>query len=131
MPKQDSQSADLTSTPTTGRHAFRWHAAALAGPLLLGGCVTLSDSQILAQNLPGAVHAAETFGASALDCPEASGSVLSQGVVYSAPLGYMYGSYTIKVSGCSRQAVYVLRCRDETFCTVPQQTGHSSPTSVP
>ena len=99
--------------------SIRVGLAALALPIILSACVT--ESQFLAQNAPSALNTALARGRFELNCPQASGTVLSQKVTYINGLGmgigagggYEWTEYTIGVRGCGKSAVYETMCRDQ------------------
>ncbi|MEI6269025.1 MAG: hypothetical protein WCP01_09120 [Methylococcaceae bacterium] len=103
--------------------------AALLLPLLISACAT--EAQFLAQNSPSALKTALTRGQFELNCPQATGTVLSQKVTYINGLGvgmgggggYEWTEYTIGVRGCGKQAVYETMCRDPDNCNAFAQTG--------
>ena len=109
--------------------ALRAGFAVLALPLIISACVT--ESQFLAQNAPSALNTALSRGRFELNCPQASGTVLSQKVTYINGLGvgmgdgggYEWTEYTIGVRGCGKQAVYETMCRDQDNCNAFAQTG--------
>ena len=98
--------------------SIRVGLAALALPIILSACVT--ESQFLAQNAPSALNTALARGRFELNCPQASGTVLSQKVTYINGMGigmgggggYEWTEYTIGVRGCGKSAVYETMCRD-------------------
>ena len=102
--------------------SIRVGLAALALPMILSACVT--ESQFLAQNAPSALNTALARGRFELNCPQASGTVLSQKVTYingmgigmGGGAGYEWTEYTIGVSGCGKRAVYETMCRDQNNC---------------
>jgi len=102
--------------------SVRFGLAALALPMILSACVT--ESQFLAQNAPSALNTALARGRFELNCPQASGTVLSQKVTYINGMGigmaggggYEWTEYTIGVSGCGKRAVYETMCRDQDNC---------------
>ena len=102
--------------------SVRLGLAALALPMILSACVT--ESQFLAQNAPSALNTALARGRFELNCPQASGTVLSQKVTYINGIGmgmaggggYEWTEYTIGVSGCGKRAVYETMCRDQDNC---------------
>ena len=110
--------------------AFRIVFAALALPLIISACAT--EAQFLAQNAPSALNTALSRGRFELNCPQATGTVLSQKVTYINGLGMgMYGGggyewteYTIGVRGCGKQAVYETMCRDQDNCNAFANTGN-------
>jgi len=103
--------------------------AALVLPLIISACAT--EAQFLAQNSPSALKTALTRGQFELNCPQATGTVLSQKVTYINGLGvgmgggggYEWTEYTIGVRGCGKQAVYETMCRDPDNCNAFAQTG--------
>ena len=103
---------------------------ALALPLILSACVT--ESQFLAQNAPSALNTALARGRFELNCPQASGTVLSQKVTYINGIGmgmgggggYEWTEYTIGVRGCGKQTVYETMCRDQDNCNAFANTGN-------
>ncbi|MDD5322593.1 MAG: hypothetical protein PHD43_18660 [Methylococcales bacterium] len=102
-------------------HSIRISLAALALPMMISACVT--ESQFLAQNAPSALNTALARGRFELNCPQASGTVLSQKVTYINGLGmgmggggYEWTEYTIGVRGCGKSAVFETMCRDQDNC---------------
>jgi hypothetical protein len=95
---------------------------ALVLPMILNACAT--EAQFLAQNAPSALNTALARGRFELNCPQASGTVLSQKVTYINGMGigmgggggYEWTEYTIGVSGCGKRAVYETMCRDQNNC---------------
>jgi hypothetical protein len=92
-------------------------AAARAGALLLAalasGCVT--DQQFLDQHQGAAIQTAVTRAQFELNCPGATGVILSREVVEPALQGpWVQGvpraEYTIGVEGCSERKTYVVIC---------------------
>ena len=110
-------------------HPIRAGLAALVLPLIISACVT--EAQFLAQNAPSALNTALTRGRFELNCPQATGTVLSQKVTYINGLGmgmgggggYEWTEYTIGVRGCGKQAVYETMCRDQDNCNSFANTG--------
>ena len=108
---------------------MRISLVALVLPLLISACAT--EAQFLAQNSPSALKTALTRGQFELNCPQATGTVLSQKVTYINGLGvgmgggggYEWTEYTIGVRGCGKQAVYETMCRDPDNCNAFAQTG--------
>ena len=103
-------------------HPIRVGLAALVLPLVISACAT--EAQFLAQNAPSALNTALARGRFELNCPQASGTVLSQKVTYINGIGmgmaggggYEWTEYTIGVSGCGKRAVYETMCRDQDNC---------------
>ncbi len=81
---------------------------------LLAGCVT--DTQLLAQNSQIAQQTAEKKAKDELGCAQLKSSILNMKQVPSTPLGFLYSQYQIQVSGCGKQASYIVECRDEKLC---------------
>jgi hypothetical protein len=108
---------------------IRASLAALVLPMIISACAT--EAQFLAQNSPSALKTALTRGQFELNCPQATGTVLSQKVTYINGLGvgmgggggYEWTEYTIGVRGCGKQAVYETMCRDPDNCNAFAQTG--------
>jgi len=102
--------------------------ASLVLPLIISACAT--EAQFLAQNSPSALKTALIRGQFELNCPQATGTVLSQKVTYINGLGmgmgggggYEWTEYTIGVRGCGKQAVYETMCRDPNNCNAFEQT---------
>ena len=103
-------------------HPIRVGLAALVLPMMISACVT--ESQFLAQNAPSAMNTALARGRFELNCPQATGTVLSQKVTYINGLGmgmgggggYEWTEYTIGVRGCGKSAVFETMCRDQDNC---------------
>jgi hypothetical protein len=85
----------------------------LAAALATVGCA--SDQQYLDSSESAAVRTAVTRARFELDCPAATGTVLSREVVQPAfvgprMMGIPRAEYTVGVSGCDRRATYVVLC---------------------
>jgi hypothetical protein len=109
-------------------HPMRLGLAALVLPLIISACAT--EAQFLAQNAPSALNTALARGRFELNCPQASGTVLSQKVTYINGMGmgmggggYEWTEYTIGVRGCGKSAVYETMCRDQDNCNAFANTG--------
>jgi hypothetical protein len=109
--------------------SFRAVLASLILPLIISACAT--EAEFLAQNSPSALKTALNRGRFELNCPQATGTVLSQKVTYINGLGmgmggggYEWTEYTIGVSGCDKKAVYMVACRDQDNCNAFSQTGN-------
>jgi hypothetical protein len=109
-------------------HQMRIGLAALVLPLIISACAT--EAQFLAQNAPSALNTALARGRFELNCPQASGTVLSQKVTYINGIGmgmggggYEWTEYTIGVRGCGKSAVYETMCRDQDNCNAFANTG--------
>lgn len=116
-------------TRSSQSSSIRVGLAVLALPIILSACVT--ESQFLAQNAPSALNTALARGRFELNCPQASGTVLSQKVTYINGMGigmgggggYEWTEYTIGVRGCGKSAVYETMCRDPDNCNSFANTG--------
>jgi len=103
-------------------HPIRTGLVALVLPLIISACAT--EAQFLAENAPSAMNTALARGRFELNCPQATGTVLSQKVTYINGIGmgmgggggYEWTEYTIGVSGCGKRAVYETMCRDQDNC---------------
>lgn len=113
-------------------HPMRVGLSALVLPLIISACAT--EAQFLAQNAPSALNTALARGRFELNCPQASGTVLSQKVTYINGIGmgmgmgmggggYEWTEYTIGVRGCGKSAVYETMCRDQDNCNAFANTG--------
>ena len=85
----------------------------LIAALAVVGC--MSQAQYLASKQPTAIQAATTRGQFELNCPSATGEVLSQEVtqpVLQGPMmqGEERGLFTIGVAGCGQRRVYQVLC---------------------
>ncbi len=110
-------------------NAIRTGLVALVLPLVISACAT--EAQFLAQTQPSAVNTALARGRFELNCPEATGTVLSKKMTYingvgigmGGGAGYEWGEYTVGVKGCGKSAVYETMCRDQDNCNAFAQTG--------
>lgn len=85
--------------------------AALAVATALAGCQQ-NPSQMLASRQNAAMQAAVNRGRFELDCPTATGTVLSSSPLQSSPFsGYDQAAYSIGISGCGHRIVYVSVCQ--------------------
>lgn len=89
----------------------------IVGLILLteAGCV--SQAKFLASKQDMAMQTVLTRAKFEMNCPDATGTVLSQEVVQpaiAAPMagGYWRAEYTIGVSGCDKRHTYVVICPD-------------------
>lgn len=101
---------------------------ALLLPMVIVGCAT--EAEFLAQTQPAAVNTALSRGRFELNCPDATGTVLSKKMTYINGIGigmggggYEWGEYTVGVKGCGKSAVYETMCRDSDNCNALSQTG--------
>ncbi len=101
--------------------AIRTGLVALMLPIVISACAT--EAQFLAQTQPAAVNTALARGRFELNCPEATGTVLSKKMTYINGVGigmggggYEWGEYTVGVKGCGKSAVYETMCRDSDNC---------------
>jgi hypothetical protein len=81
----------------------------------LGATGCMSQAQYLASKQPTAIQAAVTRGQFEMNCPSATGQVLSQEVTQPAiqgPLvqGEERGLFTVGVAGCNQRQVYQVLC---------------------
>ena len=81
--------------------------------LVVAGCA--SDQELLANQQPMAIQTALTRGKFEMNCPTATGTVLSQETVQPVVRGPMVGGmervqYTVGVSGCDKRQTYVVIC---------------------
>lgn len=82
---------------------------ALAALLGLVGCT--SSSQMLSQGSPAAVQTALSRGQFELNCPAATGSVLSSRTIDPISFqGIERAEYTVGIAGCGQRAVYLVVC---------------------
>jgi hypothetical protein len=86
---------------------------ALIGALGAAGCMT--ESQFLASRQPTAMQVAVSRGQSEMNCPSATGQVLSQEMTQppvqgSWLQGESRGLFTIGVVGCGQRRVYQVFC---------------------
>src|SRR5882672_11973248 len=86
---------------------------ALITLLVSTGCTT--QAQFLANKQPTAIQAAVTRGQFEMNCPNATGQVLSQEVTQPALQGPIVqgeerGLFTIGVAGCGQRRVYQVFC---------------------
>jgi hypothetical protein len=87
----------------------------LLAALMTAGCMT--ESQFLASRQPTAMQVAVNRGQSEMNCPSATGEMLSQEFTQAvqAPIvqaGYS-GLFTIGVTGCGQRRVYQVFCSME------------------
>ena len=102
--------------------AIRTGLVALVLPMLISACAT--EAQFLTQTQPSALNTALTRGRFELNCPNATGTVLSKKMTYINGVGigmgggggYEWGEYTVGVKGCGKSVVYETMCRDSDNC---------------
>lgn len=87
--------------------------APIVAALTIEGC--MSQAQYLTSKQPTAIQAATTRGQFEMNCPSATGEVLSQEVtqpVLQGPMmqGEERGLFTIGVAGCGQRRVYQVLC---------------------
>jgi hypothetical protein len=85
----------------------------LIGALGIAGCMT--EGQFLASRQPTAIQSAVSRGQFEMNCPNATGEVLSQELTQPAlqgPIvqGESRGLFTIGVAGCGQRRVYQVFC---------------------
>lgn len=110
-------------------YPMRTGLAALVLPMIISGCAT--EAQFLEQTMPSALNTALARGRFELNCPQATGTVLSKKMTYINGVGigmgggggYEWGEYTIGVRGCGKSTVYETMCRDQDNCNALAQTG--------
>jgi len=95
-----------------GRLILKAKFLMLFAALMAAGCMT--ESQFLASRQPTAMQVAVSRGQSAMNCPGATGEVLSQEFTQAVPApivqaGYS-GLFTIGVAGCGQRRVYQVFC---------------------
>lgn len=103
---------------------IRMGLVALVLPMVMAGCAT--EAEFLNQTQPAAVNTALSRGRFELNCPDATGSVLSKKMTYingvgigmAGGAGYEWGEYTVGVRGCGKSVVYETMCRDSDNCNV-------------
>jgi hypothetical protein len=86
---------------------------ALIALLAVAGCMT--EGQFLASRQPTAIQSAVSRGQFEMNCPNATGEVLSQELTQPAlqgPIvqGESRGLFTIGVAGCGQRRVYQVFC---------------------
>ena len=92
----------------------------LLAALAVAGCQT--DTQFLQSFEAQATQVAVARGKFEMNCPEATGSVLSKEIIEPAVRGPYYvgperAEYTIGVAGCGQRATYLVLCpQDGTGC---------------
>ncbi len=95
-----------------------WKLAAFgATAVFVAACAT--QSQQLASRQPAAIETALERGRFDLNCPSATGTVLSQDYIQPALQGpWMMGlnrvEYTVGVAGCNQRTTYVVICQEGT-----------------
>jgi hypothetical protein len=94
-----------------------WKLAACIVVAIATGCAT--QSQQLASRQPAAVQTALERGRFDLNCPSATGTVLSQDYIQPAIQGpWVMGlnrvEYTVGVAGCGQRTTYVVLCQEGT-----------------
>ena len=95
-----------------------WTLVALFG-MAAGAASCATQQQMLAQKQPAAVETALQRGRFDLNCPTATGTVLSQDYIQPAIQGpWVNGmnrvEYTIGVAGCDQRRTYVVICQEGT-----------------
>jgi hypothetical protein len=82
---------------------------ALTTLVIVSGCQT--QSQMLGSEEGIAIHTAERRGQFELNCPAATGSILSSNMLQPVLWrGEERAEYSVGVSGCGKRAVYVVIC---------------------
>ena len=77
-----------------------------------------SSAQILSQEQGKAVDTAVQRGRFEMDCPQATGTVLSSNMLQPAVWGGLErAEYTVGIEGCGKRSVYVVVCQvDSVSC---------------
>ena len=83
----------------------------------MAGCP--SQSQMLTQKQPVAIQTALQRGRFDLNCPSATGTILSQDFIQPAVQGpwvsgLQRAEYTVGVEGCGQRTTYVVLCQEGT-----------------
>jgi hypothetical protein len=107
--------------------AKSWNLVALCA-VAASAAACATQSQQLASRQPAAVQTALERGRFDLNCPTATGTVLSQDSIQPAVQGpWMMGlnrvEYTVGVAGCNQRTTYVVLCQEGTstcFAANPQ-----------
>ncbi len=94
---------------------FRSACSLLLPPLLLAGCA--SGPPFIEQMQPEAINTAVRRGQFEMDCPAATGQILSQELLQPLIQTFRYwgperAEYTVGVSGCGQRATYIVICPD-------------------
>ncbi|MFN7571261.1 MAG: hypothetical protein ACK5TK_07395 [Betaproteobacteria bacterium] len=95
---------------------------ALVAAVLATGCV--SNAQYLQQLEPKAIETAVNRGRFEMNCPTATGTILSKDMLQPVVQGGFYvrggperAEYTVGVSGCGERATYLVICPlDQSGC---------------
>lgn len=112
----------------TKQKQWTWFAC-LAVVSVTTGCAT--QQQMLNTKQPAAIETALQRGRFDLNCPAATGTVLSQDYIQPAMQGPWVGGltrveYTIGVAGCDQRTTYVVICQEGTdtcFAANPEARG--------
>ena len=104
-----------------------WTLLALCVAVVAVGCA--SQNQLLAQKQGSAQQAALTRARFEMDCPTATGTILSSDFIQPAIQGPWVGGlqrveYTVGVEGCGKREVYVVLCQvgtDTCFAANPNR----------
>ena len=88
---------------------------ALVAALGAAGCVT--QAQMLESKQPMAIQTAVTRGQFEMNCPAATGTLLSREVIQPAFQGPVVGGlqraeFTVGVAGCGKRTTFVVICPD-------------------
>lgn len=95
-------------------HRQEFAAVLALGAAALAGCTT--DAQYMQQLEPKAVATAVNRGKFEMNCPSATGSVISKDMLQPAVQGFYArggperAEYTVGVAGCSQRATYIVIC---------------------
>jgi hypothetical protein len=93
-----------------------WTSAALVAGLVVAGCA--SQAQFLQNKEAMALQTATSRGQFELNCPAATGTILSREVVQPAIQAPRFGGlqraeFTVGVAGCGKRTTFVVICPDE------------------
>ena len=100
-----------------------WAFLVVGTAVAVGGCAT--SAQFLDSKQSMAIQTAVTRGQFELNCPTATGTVLSKEVVQ-PPMrgpwvgGVQRGEYTVGVSGCDKRMVFAVSVRTEETAASPR-----------
>ena len=94
----------------------------LVAAVAVTGCQT--DAQLLAREQETATQTALRRGQFELDCPQATGTILSSNLLQWGAWGnYLQAEYTVGVAGCGQRRTYIVICRlsDSSCSTLPNR----------
>lgn len=83
----------------------------LTAAALFSGCAS-NPEQVLSQEKDKAVQTAVQRGRFEMDCPKATGTVLSSNILQPIVWGGLErAEYTVGVEGCGKRATYIVVCQ--------------------